>query len=475
LKNTHTQKTTPVSQLFRQQELGNRNYTNFSKNLLGGLSFTVALSFATLGSPALASISSTSNLANSNGLWSKPLASSSIVHSQLEPKVVVPSQNQKIINKYLSSSSLILALKERQSRDPIAVSDTTTHSRESITLISTAISIPVEMPSQEKINSPLTNPSVLSNGQKKIFENTNNSANVLSYQVQKGDSLALIAARYGINPEKIIKFNQISNSGIIEVGQVLLIPRSNTIIPAQNIVASTSLSQKDLSEDRQDGYSQKIADIYTSKLKSEIASVPQTITVIPIGEPSDTTRAERATLSGNNLPSSNLISTASSDPNQDTGSIPIPVDEPNNFPSLNNLPTGIPLGNLPPFKGYAWPAKGMLTSGFGPRWGRMHKGIDIASSVGTPVAAAAGGEVISAGWNSGGYGNLVILKHADGSVTFYAHNSRILVHAGEVVQQGQEISEMGSTGHSTGPHLHFEVHYNGTDPVNPIAYLPNRA
>jgi murein DD-endopeptidase MepM/ murein hydrolase activator NlpD len=103
----------------------------------------------------------------------------------------------------------------------------------------------------------------------------------------------------------------------------------------------------------------------------------------------------------------------------------------------------------------------------------MHKGIDLASSVGTPVVAAAPGEVITAGWNSGGYGNVVVLRHADGSETLYGHNSRILVRTGQIVQQGEQISAMGSTGHSTGPHLHFEVHPNGGSAVNPIAFLPS--
>ncbi len=127
------------------------------------------------------------------------------------------------------------------------------------------------------------------------------------------------------------------------------------------------------------------------------------------------------------------------------------------------------------FDGYIWPTKGVLTSGYGRRWGRMHKGIDIANAVGTPIVAVAPGIVVSAGWNSGGYGNLVEVQHADGSVTLYAHNSRILVRRGQAVEQGQQISEMGSTGYSTGPHLHFEVHPPGRGAVNPIAYLPSRS
>jgi murein DD-endopeptidase MepM/ murein hydrolase activator NlpD len=122
--------------------------------------------------------------------------------------------------------------------------------------------------------------------------------------------------------------------------------------------------------------------------------------------------------------------------------------------------------------GYIWPAKGTLTSGYGPRWGRMHRGIDIAAPTGTPIHAAADGVVERAGWNNGGYGYLVDIRHTDGTLTRYGHNSRILVQPGQTIQQGQQISAMGSTGFSTGPHLHFEVHPSGKGAVNPIAFLP---
>lgn len=126
------------------------------------------------------------------------------------------------------------------------------------------------------------------------------------------------------------------------------------------------------------------------------------------------------------------------------------------------------------FNGYVWPTHGTFTSGYGWRWGRMHRGIDVAGPVGTPIVAAANGVVVRSGWNSGGYGNLVDIRHADGSLTRYAHNSRLLVREGQQVSQGQQIALMGSTGRSTGPHLHFEIHLPGTGTVNPMAYLPRR-
>lgn len=144
-----------------------------------------------------------------------------------------------------------------------------------------------------------------------------------------------------------------------------------------------------------------------------------------------------------------------------------------NLPQLNSPDPYLPESQRP-FRGYIWPAKGVFTSGYGWRWGRMHRGIDIAAPVGTPIFAAADGEVITAGWNSGGFGNLVKIRHYDGSVTLYAHNSKILVRRGQNVTQGQQIAKMGSTGFSTGPHLHFEIHPNGSKAVDPIAFLPKK-
>lgn len=123
---------------------------------------------------------------------------------------------------------------------------------------------------------------------------------------------------------------------------------------------------------------------------------------------------------------------------------------------------------------YIQPAKGTLTSGYGWRWGRMHKGIDIAAPVGTPIVAASAGTVIFSGWNTGGYGYLVEIRHQDGSVTKYAHNSKLLVKSEDFVKQGQTIALMGSTGYSTGSHLHFEIILPEKGHVNPIAFLPGK-
>ncbi len=119
--------------------------------------------------------------------------------------------------------------------------------------------------------------------------------------------------------------------------------------------------------------------------------------------------------------------------------------------------------------GLIWPVSGPVTSPFGWRWGRMHEGIDIGVSYGTAIHAAAAGTVIYCGWESG-YGNLTVIDHGGNLATAYGHQSSIVVGCGQQVAQGDVIGYVGSTGHSTGPHLHFEVRVDG-NPVDPLGYL----
>ncbi len=128
-----------------------------------------------------------------------------------------------------------------------------------------------------------------------------------------------------------------------------------------------------------------------------------------------------------------------------------------------------PVDTSPSAAGLIWPVSGPITSGFGPRWGGFHYGLDIAANTGTPIHAAASGKVIYAGWY-GGFGNFVIIDHGGGLATTYGHQSQIAVSVGQNVGQGEVIGYVGNTGFSTGPHLDFEVRVNG-NPVDPLGYL----
>ncbi len=147
-----------------------------------------------------------------------------------------------------------------------------------------------------------------------------------------------------------------------------------------------------------------------------------------------------------------------------------------NTPPSSVGPATAPPPGDPSVQGYDWPLVGRLSSGFGPRvhpiFGtrRMHTGLDIGATPGEPIYAAKAGVVIFAGWR-GGYGNAVVVDHGDGFSTLYAHQSQIGVSAGQQVVMGDVVGYVGSTGWSTGPHLHFELRLNGS-PIDPLPYLP---
>jgi murein DD-endopeptidase MepM/ murein hydrolase activator NlpD len=127
------------------------------------------------------------------------------------------------------------------------------------------------------------------------------------------------------------------------------------------------------------------------------------------------------------------------------------------IPVMQQSGTGIPV------------AYDYVSSPFGQRWGRKHQGIDLAAPAGKPIYAAMTGKVVYSGWESG-YGNSVVLQHGKGIKTRYAHCSRLLVKKGQLIPKGAVIARVGSTGHSTGPHLHFEVLVKGTR-KNPAWYF----
>jgi lysostaphin len=138
-------------------------------------------------------------------------------------------------------------------------------------------------------------------------------------------------------------------------------------------------------------------------------------------------------------------------------------------PAANSVTHAQSYSSEPSSSSYIWPTQGTLSQ----RFHTFHEGLDIAGPTGTPIVAAKAGEVMTAGWDDWGLGKAITLQHADGTRTVYGHNSRLLVSEGQQVQQGQIIAEMGSTGNSTGPHLHFEVHPKEGDAVNPFPLLPS--
>lgn len=127
-------------------------------------------------------------------------------------------------------------------------------------------------------------------------------------------------------------------------------------------------------------------------------------------------------------------------------------------------------GTAPSGQKVVLPAAGRFTSGYGPRWGRMHNGIDIANGIGTPIYSVMDGTVISAG-PARGFGNWVVIKHDGGEVSVYGHMRYYDVSVGQRVTAGQKIASIGSEGQSTGPHLHFEIKPDGVNQVDPVPWF----
>ncbi len=332
----------------------------------------------------------------------------------------------------------------------------------------------------------------------------------LIHLVQRGDTINQIARKYKVSRDELVQLNQLKNSNIIFVDQRLKIPVSkanqvslNTTEQGESkltsAIASQTISQETISRQNaaslvsqispnnlpnlsQERLNQEASqdNPYIAKLRAEIellrAQNKQQKSEIDNRNRSVSSLAtyhsgEKYPLESDREKSSvTTVKLNSTKPKYDLQ--PSLLEENTIALTLPPLPDAEEY--LPSaFDGYIWPAQGVLTSGYGWRWGRLHRGIDIAAPVGTPVMAAAPGEVISAGWH-GGYGNLIKLEHLDGSVTLYAHNNRNLVSHGQKVAQGQQIAEMGSTGNSTGSHLHFEIHDKNREIRNPLAFLSKR-
>jgi murein DD-endopeptidase MepM/ murein hydrolase activator NlpD len=149
-----------------------------------------------------------------------------------------------------------------------------------------------------------------------------------------------------------------------------------------------------------------------------------------------------------------------------TRQLPVEVITPGDSAQVS-IPPGEP---VPGYEGFLWPVSGTINSGFGPRGSSFHDGLDIAAPEGTPIRAVAAGEVIYSD-QLRGYGNMVILRHAGGIISVYAHNEINLVREGQGVARGEIVARVGSTGRVTGPHLHFEIRKNNAA-QDPLHYLP---
>ncbi|MGF7183960.1 murein DD-endopeptidase MepM/ murein hydrolase activator NlpD [Desulfitispora alkaliphila] len=243
-----------------------------------------------------------------------------------------------------------------------------------------------------------------------------------TYVVKRGDTLNEIARRYQISVQQIQDANGIANPNLIKAGQVLSIP---AVGAASNHIAAVHVVKQgdtlwEIARDHGIGVDQLAQ--YNAIENPNRLRIGQDIVIPGRSEKPSATRTTQAVVASRQ------------------GSVT-----------------------------FLWPVQGVITSTFGRRWGDFHYGLDIAADTGTPVKAARGGTVLYSGWR-GTYGKTVIIEHNSTYRTLYAHNSQLLVKEGEVVRPGQVIAKVGSTGRSTGPHIHFEVQKNGKA-LDPLRFL----
>ncbi|BDM81340.1 LysM peptidoglycan-binding domain-containing M23 family metallopeptidase [Acaryochloris marina] len=298
-----------------------------------------------------------------------------------------------------------------------------------------------------------------------IIPNEQNSALIDSgaivHQVKPGETLDDISRLYQVSAKEITKANRISDPASIG-------PTTKLRIPAHQSLALSLTTVEDIVALNDSETKTKPSDVLGEGEKTPVETSKE-----PKATQDDTkslstkTSPPVAILPIQSAPSTKLNSDATKIATRNL----LPQVPSLELPPLSSVDRYLPSQMLPGPQKYLWPAKGILTSGFGWRWGRPHRGIDIAAPVGTPVIASAPGIVTTAGWNRWGYGNLVEIRHPDGSLTLYAHNHRIKTRVGQSVYQGQQIAEMGSTGLSTGPHTHFELHPAGKGAINPVPFL----
>ncbi|MDR2793200.1 MAG: peptidoglycan DD-metalloendopeptidase family protein [Treponema sp.] len=261
-----------------------------------------------------------------------------------------------------------------------------------------------------------------------------------SYTVQKGDTIGEIAQRFALEQGTLISINNITNARTLQIGQVIKIPN-------------------------QDGVLVKVERIETEKklptLNEFIKGLSQNKKYqgIPPSEP------ELQAFAGSIQSANELFMDINEKFGTETKSVFIPGIK------VNNLELQEINGDI-----FQWPARGYITDVYGYRYDpfgsgsrEFHNGMDISARTGTPIRAAMAGQVTFAGW-SDSYGNYVVIRHSGGYRTLYAHMSVLRTKTGAYINAGEQIGDVGSTGRSTAPHLHFTVYKNGVT-VNPRLLL----
>ena len=261
------------------------------------------------------------------------------------------------------------------------------------------------------------------------------------HQVMPGDSLSSVASRYNVSISDLARMNNLSNNSGLRMGQMLRIPqgsRGNTIASAVDYTSTGSIG---------------------SQSTAAAISQPARLTKLPESKPRNLVRQAAA----NQPAQKQTRQQVASLPTASDASRSVSTDASSGKASQNNSANAQPQ--------FRWPVRGRIISGFGRKAdGGRNDGINLSVPSGTSVRVAESGTVIYSGDELSGYGNLVLVKHANGWVTAYAHNEKVLVSKGQQVRRGQIIAQAGNSGSVDSPQLHFELRIEG-DPVDPVPYL----
>ena len=302
----------------------------------------------------------------------------------------------------------------------------------------------------------LTPPYALKAGQMLTLQPRN------SYVVQKGDTLYGIAARQGVSISALIQMNNLRPPYTLQIGQALVLP---TGVDAPPAVASAPQDASFPAGPQPKPFVPEGATAVQTEAGGTVSPQPGGGIAAGALPPLQGTPEPAPAPSASGTPGEpvEIVPTPPTPPTQ-TAQIEHP-------PAPKPAPAGDPLPALKPDSPFIWPVDGKVVSKFGPaKDNQRNDGINIAAPVGAPVKASAPGVVAYAGNELRGFGNMVLLRHADGWVTAYAHNSSLLVQKGDKVGQGQTIARVGSSGNVDTPQLHFELR-KGTKAVDPLKVL----
>ncbi|HZK24887.1 MAG TPA: M23 family metallopeptidase [Oscillospiraceae bacterium] len=254
-------------------------------------------------------------------------------------------------------------------------------------------------------------------------------AAILQHTIKRGETLSTIAKKYGLSVKSLVQTNNLSNPNFVYEGQVLtLITNAEA---AKNYTAPVihRLQRGETIWELAKRYQTDVDDILAANNIDNAKKLEPGLTLtipgaaMPVSQTPNRLIASRSTAQATNT-------------------------------------------------GFVWPTKGYISSGYGPRWGKFHYGLDIAANTGTPLVAIAAGRITDSGWRQG-YGYMVRIDHQNGWVSVYGHCSKLYVKGGQQVRRGQQIAAIGQTGNATGPHVHLEMLKKGKH-HNPINYLPAR-